>query len=690
METIDTKKKKELDNKNKKMKLGFGLALLVILLTIFVSKSFSSILDDDVEVQANTDLTYYLDVKYDGVDKNGTKSSDSVVSEVKSDTMMVEDKIPDGLDFTGFVTTSDGSIGAVKRSDGTTCLGKVIDDTNEEVVDTGVWNNDHTEYTYHGLHYTVADRTVRFKVKNLKAGCKLTVGIKTKTPATVDDPNTPDREVRRDFYNFASARERSLTINSNTVHAFMGSETVTMYNVTYQYTGDVPDGAPSAPSGSTYAAGTKVGVAALVDVEGYTFSGWSTTDATVTDGSFTMPAGDVTLKGSFTEIPTKKVTYTLNGDTPDGYVLPSEKNYYPGTIVSLDTLQVGDVINGYRFLGWTTSDATITDGDFEMPSTNVVLVGSFEEVKYKVFYQFYDGVLPPNAENYLPTTKEYKPGATVNVEDVTGEPSGYKFLGWYKEASFEMPESDVTIFGEWKVQAGTFAPTITKEVVNDKGYYPIGDIVRFKIVVTNTANFAIHSVMVKENTENSVFEVGTGYNVLSDHVASIDTMAAGASVTLYSTYQVLGTDSGTVENEAEIIGALADGNYQLAEGDYKATDTFKVQSEIKICKEVSSAYNENKFQFHITNSSSHYDTWMVLAKDECDTINVNPGTYKIREVVPQEYTIKSVTGDMSADNSNLTVQEGHNYEITYTNEFVKKGFFHSFGRVVNKIVQGGN
>ena len=677
------------EKKVKAIRVAFALALLCIIYALFSGKSLSTLLENDVEVQENSELTYYLNVSYDGVDKNGVQSSTTTVSEIKSGTLFVEDKIPDGLTFTGFVTTDDGSIGAVRRNTSTACTGKVIDDTNEASTTEGIWNGTHTEYTYHGLHYNDTTRTVSFQVKNLQAGCELTVGIKTETP-TIDDPTTQEIETRRDFYNFATARERGLSINSNTVHAFMGKEFATLYTVIYQYTGTVPDGAPEVPRPTSYSPGIKVGVASDAKLEGYTFSGWTTTDATVNNYSFTMPAGDVVLTGSFTAIPTKNVTYTLTGTQPEGYVLPSEKEYYPGTIVNLDSLKEGDVFNGYRFLGWTTSDVTISsDQDFEMPSSNVSIVGQFEEVTYKVIYQFYDGVLPPNADDYLPAEQSYKPGVTVTTEDVLGEPSGYKFLGWYKEEEFEMPDHDVTIYGEWKSQQGTFEPTISKEVISNKNYYRYGDTVRFKITVTNTASFPIRDIIIKENNDNSFFESGTGYTVLSDHIANVDSLGANSSINLYASYSILATDTGTITNEVEIKGALADNDYQLVDKEYKDSDSFKIQSKIRICKEISSSYNENTFQFHITGTTNHYETWITLEKDECETIFVDPSTYKIKEIVPQEYSIKSVTGAITSDGSNLTVAEGHDYEITYTNEFVKKGFLHSFGRVVNKVVQGG-
>ena len=677
-------------NKVRTIWVIFFVAALVFLLSLIFSKSFAVLLENDVEVSENSELIYYLTISYDGVDKNGVKSDSTTVSEIKSGLLKVEDKIPDGLEFTGFVTTEDGSIGAVKRSDGSSCPGKVIDDTNEQSIDTGVWNNDNTEYTYHGLHYDTNTRTVAFEVKNLKAGCELTVGIKTRTP-NIDDPTTPEREIRRDFYNFATAKEKDLLVKSNTVHAFMGSEFATLYNVSYEYTGEVPAGAPTAPSTASYAEGTSVGVAPNVDVLGYTFSGWTTSNATITNGSFKMPSTNVVLTGSFTRINPNRVTYQLTGTSPMGYVLPREKEYFSNDVVALDSLKEGDVFNGYRFLGWTTSDVTVSsDRDFTMPNRNVLLTGRFEEVTYKVSYKFYDGVLPPNADNYLPVTKEYKPGVTVTLEDVLGEPSGYKFLGWYKENNFEMPEEDVVIYGEWKQVAGTFEPTITKEVISTKNYYRLGDKVEFKITVTNTASFSIKDVIVKENNENTAFKAGTNYSVESDHIAKIDNIPASGSVELFATYTVLASDSGTITNEAEIRGALADNGYELKDKEYKASDSFKIQSKLKICKNISGNYNENVFQFHITGTTNNYETWMVLENNECETIFVDPSTYKINEILPQEYKIKSVTGAITSNNSNLVVAEGNNYEITYTNEFIKKGFLHSFGRVVNKVVQGGN
>ena len=273
-------RKTKIQRKNKNVVI-FATLLMVGFLGALVFRTFADIIND-VRVDVDSELTYYLNVKEDGVDAHGVESSDSQMADVRGGRVAVTDKLPEGLIFQGFVTTSDGTFGAVSRADhATQCSGKVVDDTNEVAVDTGTWNNGHTEYFYHGLHYDATTRTVSFVAEKIKAGCELTVGIITKTPATVDDPNTTPVETRRDFYNTAFAAEKDVTAISNTVHAYIGSSSTLLRKVRYAYTGTVPAGAPTAPGEESYAEGATVPVNMEPTLEGYTFSGWTTTDATV-------------------------------------------------------------------------------------------------------------------------------------------------------------------------------------------------------------------------------------------------------------------------------------------------------------------------------------------------------------------------------------------------------------------------
>ena len=320
-----------------------AIAFLISIVSIIVVNGV--VLEDDVEVERNTDLTYYLDVKYDGIDVKGVESSDTVRADISSDTIYVEDKIPEGLTFKDFVQTSDGSIGAVSRDDdNVSCLGKVVDGVD-------------------GLHYDSDTRTVSFTVKNLQAGCKLTVGIITTTPEAVDDPSTLNVEKRRDFYNTATATEGEYTTESNTVHVWMGEEDIKLYKVNYQYEGVVPPNAPNLPKESSFAPSSIVGVEKNAILEGYTFSGWKmhsdNSDIVIEDGKFTMPEHDVTLVGSFSEKPKHSVSYEINGIKPNSYVLPDTKEYYEDQVVNVDGLKEGDIIDGYVFKGWTTNDVVV-------------------------------------------------------------------------------------------------------------------------------------------------------------------------------------------------------------------------------------------------------------------------------------------------------------------------------------------
>jgi uncharacterized repeat protein (TIGR02543 family) len=72
-------------------------------------------------------------------------------------------------------------------------------------------------------------------------------------------------------------------------------------NISYEYTGTVPAGAPAVPATENDVPyGTLKTVATAPTLTGYEFSGWTTSDVTVSGGSFNMPDNNVTFKGSWT------------------------------------------------------------------------------------------------------------------------------------------------------------------------------------------------------------------------------------------------------------------------------------------------------------------------------------------------------------------------------------------------------
>ena len=672
--------------KNKKILIGIIL-LFIVFITYILRVSLSAEFENDVEVRPESDLTYYLNISYDGIDKYGFTSSDEKIASVNSGIIYVEDVLPEGLTFNGFVESTDGTFGATNRNNDGVCPGYVVDDSE----DFKEGNNN-----YHGLHYDSTTRKVTFKVKNLQAGCVLTIGIKTVTPP-VDDPDTEEKENRRDFYNFATGKEGALTVNSNTVHVWMGDEKVELFTVTYKYDDKdaQPGNRPQLPSSMQYMAGSKVGVASDVNIEGYTFSGWKSSDVTInSDGTFTMPSKNVTLVGSFTENPKYNVTYRIDGEMPEDYVLPLTKEYYKGATVKLDSTRIGEVFGNYRFLGWIIEDNDINkiDGEyFEMPDKNVTIVGKFEEMKYNVEYKFQGKIIPPEADELLPDTKEYSFGSEVSLEEVKDIPDGYDFLGWYSDDTFTMPAEDVTIYGEWKELSGYFRPDITKEIINKKDYYYPGDIVEYKIMVTNNEDFDLTDVYVKENNENAYFTMyyddsasSDLYFIESSNIVRIPNLKSKSSVQIRAVYHVTDKDRGTIKNEVEIIGASTKNNYELdIENGLTASASFETVASLTIEKKVNGNYDDKVFNIKI--EGNNFSSTARLKRGESRTFYLKPGDYKVTEIIPQEYNLVSVEGIINSNAQIFKLDNKDNYKITFTNEFVKKGFFHASSEIVNKI-----
>ena len=202
---------------------------------------------------------------------------------------------------------------------------------------------------------------------------------------------------------------------------------------------------------------------------------------------------------------------------------------------------------------------------------------------HNVIYQFAGDVIPPNAETLLPATTEQLHGSTVAVAQDPAA-TGYRFLGWKINgsdagASFTMPTEDVIITGTWEHFNGYFTPEISKQIINAPEYYRALDTVPFEITVTNTADFDIANVVVNELLDGTVFSNGEGYQVDSDDQATISTLAAGESITLYASYVIPKDLTQTITNTAKITSATADNYYYLDNSqEITATASFDVRS----------------------------------------------------------------------------------------------------------------
>lgn len=181
--------------------------------------------------------------------------------------------------------------------------------------------------------------------------------------------------------------------------------TAPTYKVTYEYTGDVPTDAPDVPSEKSYKAGEPVKVAPDPTLDGYTFSGWTTSDVTVgSDGSFTMPKNNVTLTGSWAL--RSDLSYTVH-------------YYWNGTN---DKVAEDKTVDGQTFNETVTETPVPVNGYTPVSDATVELtIGTDTNANVITFYYYKNVELKANGD-----TVTYD-GKVHSVSGFTGAPEGADF-----------------------------------------------------------------------------------------------------------------------------------------------------------------------------------------------------------------------------------------------------------------------
>lgn len=177
------------------------------------------------------------------------------------------------------------------------------------------------------------------------------------------------------------------------------------YQISYRIEGDAPASHSEIPAvesgieagasktvadGLTTTETTNNGVVGV-----WTFNGWATEDAEVADGAFAMPAQNVEFVGtwSFEAAPTYTITYIVVGEAPathsgipapEAGVLEGTEKYVADGLTTTEGYNEAIGANGtWIFMGWTTEDAAVVNGVFNMPAGDVVFVGTWTFRGYK-------------------------------------------------------------------------------------------------------------------------------------------------------------------------------------------------------------------------------------------------------------------------------------------------------------------
>lgn len=221
----------------------------------------------------------------------------------------------------------------------------------------------------------------------------ITTGISS---GTVTDPMGPNISVTTKPDNFVSADGKTYTWElANGVKSTAGSKTTYTYQLSYKVKLDT--------SGENFK-------------EGEYYPTNAQTTFTSGDERFEFPVPGV--KGT---IPSYQVKYEYKGDVPTGALarLPADETHKMHTDV---TVAAEPKLDGYVFSGWTTDDASISDGQFKMPGQNVTLTGSWtirSDLSYTVNY-YWNGTEEPVAPSKTVDGQTFNAAVTESPIGVTG------------------------------------------------------------------------------------------------------------------------------------------------------------------------------------------------------------------------------------------------------------------------------
>ncbi|MBO4593765.1 MAG: InlB B-repeat-containing protein [Bacteroidaceae bacterium] len=218
----------------------------------------------------------------------------------------------------------------------------------------------------------------------------------------------PEPEPTKEGYTFSGWSEIPEIIPDDGV-TVTGTFTVNKYLLEYIVDGDTV-------KSDSIAYATAITPLELPVKEGYTFSGWSEIPET-------MPAGDVTVTGSF-KINTYLFCYKL-----DGEIVKSDSIVFATKIIPLEEPSK----EGYTFSGWSEIPNS-------MPANDVEIVGNFTVNKYLLEYIVDGDTVKSDSVAYAT--------AITPLEEPSRE--GYSFSGW-SAIPDTMPANDVVVTGSFTI-----------------------------------------------------------------------------------------------------------------------------------------------------------------------------------------------------------------------------------------------
>ena len=196
------------------------------------------------------------------------------------------------------------------------------------------------------------------------------------------------------------------------------------HQVSYQYEGDVPTGAPAVPDVANHKYQAQVTVAENPNVTGYIFIGWTAatengTAVTTTGGKFVMPDANVVLKGSFTAAEQNYRVKYLDEDTKEEiHTMSDPRDAHFGDVIEGYTEKIE--ISGYTFV--RADDLTVgTDNEQNIVTVYYSKDTNHDDIpdKYQITFTYVSA--SADKGTVTGTTSEVATTYEITRDSVTGE-----------------------------------------------------------------------------------------------------------------------------------------------------------------------------------------------------------------------------------------------------------------------------
>ena len=218
-----------------------------------------------------------------------------------------------------------------------------------------------------GFNYTSQDNVIT-KNGNDYSGHKLIVTIPIKVDQDYDgweagtknyDTNTTGDDDKAGLTNYKKGEEKASTLLDTSPQV-----PVTAYTVTYKYDKEYPEAPDLDNYTKAYLAGTSIKIEKKPTWAGYTFNGWTTSDAEISNGKFEMPAQNVELTGSWTA--NNDVSYTVHYYKQGTTDKVAEDKTVTGKTFNTEVTETAETVSGYTVEGEPTRTITLDDYNKEI------------------------------------------------------------------------------------------------------------------------------------------------------------------------------------------------------------------------------------------------------------------------------------------------------------------------------------